>query len=60
MNDEKMSMHVIIRTSPKGKDFVGKCKYCGKRGLRMIDAQGECPKAPNHTVADELRTLLKW
>lgn len=34
--------HVVERTSPKGQDFIGVCRLCGKTGLPMTAALEEC------------------
>ena len=34
--------HTIIRTSPKGGAFIGKCLVCGAGGLRASDANKPC------------------
>lgn len=42
-----MAGHLLDRTSPKGTPFLGKCRYCGAGGLKMVDAQQHCPSAPD-------------
>lgn len=35
--------HAVIRTSPKGGPFLGRCSKCGKPELRMSAALEDCP-----------------
>ena len=35
--------HAIIRTSPKGQTFIGRCHKCGAENLGMADALRDCP-----------------
>jgi hypothetical protein len=37
-----MTHHVIERTSPKGQDFIGTCRLCGIRGLKMSAVHEDC------------------
>lgn len=53
-----MSNHLLDRTSPKGKPFRGKCRYCGKVGLLPAQANEHCPAAPgaNQPIIDALES----
>ena len=35
--------HAIIRTSPKGGRFAGRCSKCGGENLGMVAALEDCP-----------------
>ena len=35
--------HAVIRTSPHGQKFVGRCSKCGTEGLGMSAALVDCP-----------------
>lgn len=35
--------HAVIRTSPKGEKFVGRCIKCGEEGLGLGGALIDCP-----------------
>lgn len=37
-----MNVHLIIRTSPKGKPFLGECKKCGSKGLSISQMYDPC------------------
>ena len=43
--------HALVRTSPKGKFFVGRCVKCGEQNLQISDAAKDCPQ--DHLVSDE-------
>jgi len=47
--------HALIRTSPKGTPFIGRCLKCGDEGLGMSDALKDCPS--DNTVSDEQALL---
>ena len=34
--------HTLVRTSPKGTPFVGRCTSCGERELSFTDAARLC------------------
>lgn len=34
---EPSDNHALVRTSPKGQKFIGRCVKCGKDGLSMMD-----------------------
>jgi hypothetical protein len=40
---DRHGTHSLVRTSPKGQDFVGRCVLCGQEGLPMIAALLKCP-----------------
>jgi hypothetical protein len=48
--------HIIDRTSPMGTSFIGKCRLCGKEGLRIADVNDECHSHPE--LSDDDRVLL--
>ena len=35
--------HAVIRTSPHGQNFIGRCSKCGEDGLGMGAALVDCP-----------------
>ena len=37
-----MAGHLLIRTSPKGQKFLGKCSLCGKENLSIAEATDGC------------------
>jgi len=44
--------HLLDRTSPKGTDFIGTCRLCGARDLRMAQANEPCAN-PQRLSIDE-------
>ena len=50
------SKHALVRTSPKGGPFFGRCINCGAEGLPMVAVQFSCPNSDRKTDA---QTLVK-
>ena len=48
--------HVLIRTSPKGNDFIGGCELCGQAGLTLKDFEFE--ECPNYADASQEDAVL--
>lgn len=46
--------HVVERTSPKKKPFVGKCVYCGAENLSIKGALLMCNAAQKRTVGQSI------
>jgi hypothetical protein len=42
MPNEPQDCHVVVRTSPKGGPFIGKCALCGAEGLKAEAALEPC------------------
>lgn len=55
--------HLIIRSSPKGEDFVGYCQYCKAEGLTYKNVGDHCPglakKVSRMAVVKEARKLKR-
>ncbi len=51
--------HAVIRTSPKGGPFLGKCTKCGREGLRLGGALEECPADDVVSDSQALLDILK-
>ncbi len=47
--------HAVIRTSPIGSSFIGRCDKCGEEGLGLGGALINCPA--DDSISDE-QTLL--
>jgi hypothetical protein len=50
-----MITHSLIRTSPIGEDFIGRCVLCGQENLHITAVQEICPNPRN--ISQE-QTLL--
>lgn len=52
--------HAIERTSPKGGQFIGTCRLCGKEGLTLGDYfKEECPNPKGVTEDEALLDALE-
>ena len=49
----------IERTSPRGEEFVGRCKACGKTGLRLKDANEPCANPEGMTQDEALLAAVE-
>lgn len=47
-----MTGHTLLRTSPKGTPFLGRCPLCGSTDLPPEAARQPCPN-PRGVTADE-------
>ena len=50
--------HSLVRTSPKGGPFVGKCVLCGEEGL-SLSATRWCPNPQSITEEQAVLTAIK-
>lgn len=55
---EPTTTHSIIRTSPKGGQFVGMCDLCGEKGLMLADMGKECQNWGGATEDQALLSVL--
>jgi hypothetical protein len=51
--------HAIVRTSPTGGPFRGRCIKCGAENLRMGDALVDCPNDKDVLDKGALLSMLK-
>ena len=51
--------HLLDRTSPKGTDFIGTCRLCGARGLRMDQANEPCTNPQRLSMDEVIVTALE-
>jgi len=50
--------HAIIRTSPKGQEFIGVCTKCGTENLRANQANERCENVRGVTQGQALMEIL--
>lgn len=46
--------HALERTSPFGKNFIGRCMLCGETGLKMSEALQNCENPAKISQEDAL------
>jgi uncharacterized OB-fold protein len=52
--DTSPETHALVRTSPKGQRFIGRCIKCGASDLPMSAACDECPNPKGMSQDDAL------
>lgn len=52
-----VELHALVRTSPKGGPFIGRCMKCGKEDLTPRDMQTEACANPSGMTQEQ--TLLR-
>jgi len=50
--------HHVERTSPKGRDFIGTCRLCGKRGLKASAALEDCENVRGLTEEEAMLEII--
>ncbi len=45
-----LNFHGLVRSSPKGGPFLGRCRYCGLDNLPMKAALEPCSQAPSQST----------
>ena len=52
--------HALVRTSPKGGDFLGTCTLCGKRDVSLsLAVKEECPNIRGLTEDEALIEIVR-
>jgi hypothetical protein len=51
--------HALVRTSPTGGPFIGRCIQCGREGLKMGDALEYCENLIGLSQDDALIAALE-
>jgi hypothetical protein len=57
-NLKRSKTHAVVRTSPKGGPFIGRCIQCGREGLKMGDALEYCDNLADMSQDDALIAVL--
>jgi len=51
--------HALVRMSPKGEDFIGRCLVCGQTDLPITAVRETCPNPDNLTIAQVFLKVLE-